>query len=110
MSRPGHGEAHTSRWLAALEQFPSARDYVVPYYIGVSIIALHPEVTMVGSKPAVEDLGHNNAAFPEREGARRLLTAVAGVAFDCDVEPTFWHSGEAWRLAHVDVIATAILP
>lgn len=60
--------------LAALEQgqFPAAGDHVVPYHIGVSIVALHLEVAMVGSQPAVEDLVHDNAALPEREGARRF--------------------------------------
>lgn len=67
-------------------QLPPVGDRVVPDDVNVVVRSFDLEVAVVGSEPAVDDLVHGNTTFAQREGARRFLTLVAGVALNRDAQ------------------------
>lgn len=54
--------------------------------VGAPIVALDLEITVVGSKPAVEDGGHLDPPVSQEEAPGRLLAPVPGIALDRDYQ------------------------
>src|SRR3989442_1826327 len=64
------------------DQLPPLRLMVVAQDVLRAVVAPDLEVAVVGSQPAVDDLGHFDAAGTECEAAGGLLAAVPRVALD----------------------------
>src|SRR5438445_11309472 len=67
------------------DQLPPLRLMVVAQDVLRAVVAPDLEVAVVGSQPAVDELGHFDAAVTECEAAGCLLAAVPGVALDAQV-------------------------
>ena len=67
-------------------QLPRPLLDVVPDDAHVAVGRPHLEVPMIGREPLVDDIVDVEGTVIELEAPRRLLAAIAGVAFDGDVE------------------------
>ncbi len=54
--------------------------------VGAPIVAFDLEITVVGSKPAVEDGGHLDPPVSQEEASGRLFAPVPGIALDGDYQ------------------------
>jgi len=61
--------------------------------IRVAVCASHLEVPVLGCQPCIDDLCDGEAILSENQDARRLLTAMACVAFNTDREEPFFVHG-----------------
>src|SRR5437868_10939882 len=80
---PAPGAA--SRFAREERKLPALRLMVMAQDVLCAVVSADLEVAVVGAKPPIDDFGHFDAARAEREAARCLLTAVAGIAFDAQV-------------------------
>ena len=73
--------------LAAAEggEVPRASPLVVPQDVGVAVIGPDLEPAPTGLDPAVRDLAHREAAFPEPELAWLLFPPKARMALDAQL-------------------------
>src|SRR5438067_13597402 len=82
---PNSRVGRRSRVAGEDDQLPPLRLMVVAQDVLRAVVASDLEVAVVGSQPAIDDLGHFDAAVAEGEAAGCLLATVPGIALDAQV-------------------------
>ncbi len=82
----------TVRSATEPRQLPAIGSNIVTQDVNITLRVLRLEVPMIGSQPAVDDLGDLDLALPKPEASRCLLATIAGVALDI-------HSPECGRVS-----------
>ena len=59
--------------------------HVIAQDVDATMAGLQLEITVIGGKPAVEDLDDLELAFADEKATRRLLGTITGVAFDSNL-------------------------